>query len=115
MRLSSPIYKLKRQARLMAREKQIKLHVALDQIATTEGFQNWGHLSAHYAQMTPAQHVLMQLDAVDMVLIGARPGQGKTLLGLELSAVAARHNQTGCFFTLDYTPRMYVNSFWRLG
>ena len=103
MRLSSPIYKLKRQARLMAREKQIKLHLALDQIATTEGFQNWGHLAAHYAQMTPAQHVLMQLDAGDMVLIGARPGQGKTLLGLELSAVPAKHNQTGCFFTLDYT------------
>ena len=115
MRLSSPIYKLRRQAKLIARNKQIKLHAALDQIAIAEGVRNWGQLAVRYAQTTPAEHILRQLDGGDMVLIGARPGQGKTLLGLELSAVAARHNQTGCFFTLDYTPRMYVNSFWRLG
>jgi len=37
-----------------------------------------------------------------MVLIGARPGHGKTLLGLELAALAELIDRTGYFFTLDY-------------
>ena len=40
------ISKLKRQARLNARAKGIRLSVALDGIAQSEGFQTWGHLMA---------------------------------------------------------------------
>lgn len=43
MRLSSPIYKLKRQAKLLARDNDIRLHEALNQIATKEGFKDWSH------------------------------------------------------------------------
>src|SRR5579862_7868029 len=39
MKLSAPIYHLKRKARLLSREKKIPLHEALDRIAIEEGFR----------------------------------------------------------------------------
>lgn len=42
MKLSSPIYKLKRQAKLDARTKGQKLNDALNQIAKSEGFITGG-------------------------------------------------------------------------
>lgn len=44
MQLSAPIYKLKRKAKLLAREIDIALHQALDKVAIEEGFQSWSHL-----------------------------------------------------------------------
>jgi hypothetical protein len=40
MRLSAPIYKLKRRAKLMARDENIALHEALDRLAREEGSQD---------------------------------------------------------------------------
>ena len=88
MKLSSPIYTLKRQAKLVARDTKIKLHQALNQIATNEGFKDWSHLASKYSETTPAKEILKQIRSGDMVLIGARPGHGKALLGLELTALA---------------------------
>lgn len=102
MILSSPIYKLKRRAKLLARANDIKLHVALNQVATQEGFKDWGHLASNYSKKTPAKEVIRQMSSGDMVLISARPGHGKTLLGLELIALAEKNCRTGYFFTLDY-------------
>ena len=45
MWLSAPIYRLKRRARLLARNEKIALHVALDRIARAEGFAGWSLLS----------------------------------------------------------------------
>lgn len=39
------------------------------------------------------------------MLLGARPGHGKTLLGLELAAAAASQRQAAFFFTLDYNAQ----------
>ena len=103
MRLSSPIYTLKREAKLLTRGTEIKLHQALDQVARREGFQDWGHLASVYGKTTPAKAILQQLDAGDMALIAARPGHGKTLLGLELVAMAAKSNRAAYFFTLNDT------------
>ena len=102
MRLSSPIYKLKRQAKLLTRNSNIKLHKALDQIAHTEGFNSWSHLASKYAEITPAKKVLDQLKTSDVVLIGARRGHGKTLLALELAALTLTKNRTSYVFTLEY-------------
>uniref|UniRef100_UPI003B520E00 DNA helicase n=1 Tax=Roseovarius indicus TaxID=540747 RepID=UPI003B520E00 len=104
MRLSAPIYKLKRQAKLVARDEGIALHAALDRIATEQGFTSWSHLAAS-AQPGPADSVLRQLEPGDMLLVAARPGQGKTLLGLELALGAGSLGRKGVFFTLDYTRR----------
>ena len=41
----------------------------------------------------------------DMILVAARPGQGKTLLALEMAAKASQLGRSGYFFTLDYNAR----------
>ncbi|MEX0338165.1 MAG: DNA helicase, partial [Arenibacterium sp.] len=105
MQISAPIYTLKRQARHLARRDQINLHEALDRIAIDEGFQGWSHLAASWRRLSPAQSVLSRLDPGDLILIGARPGHGKTLLGLELAMNAAELGCKGYFFTLDYHER----------
>ena len=102
MRLSSPIYTLKRHAKLLARDNDVRLHEALNQIAKKEGFDSWSHLASNYSKATPATKIIKQLCSGDMVLIGGRPGHGKTLLGLELIALAKEVDRTGYVFTLDY-------------
>ena len=102
MNLSAPIYVLKRKAKLLAREKTIALHRALEIIAVAEGFQSWSHLVSTSTSNTPAQNILSQLDPGDLVLVGARPGHGKTLLALEMAAKAPQLRSKGYFFTLDF-------------
>jgi len=46
MTLSAPIHRLKRRARLLARDRDIPLHAALDHVARLEGFATWSLLSA---------------------------------------------------------------------
>lgn len=115
MRLSSPIYTLKRKAKILARDNKIRLHEALDRIAAKEGFRNWGHLASRYSEVTPANEILKRIRPGDFVLIGARPGHGKTLLGLELGALAAKVNRTGYFFTLEYNETDIRGRLERLG
>ncbi|MFQ1701545.1 DNA helicase [Loktanella agnita] len=115
MRLSSPIYMLKRQAKRLAREKGIKLHEALNWIAINEGFKDWSHLATSYSKTTPAYEILSQLNPSDIMLIGARPGHGKTFLGLELTALAAKNNRTGYVFSLDYNEADVWKRFEGLG
>jgi replicative DNA helicase len=115
MRLSSPIYALKRQAKLLARDNDIRLHEALNQIATKEGFSDWSHLASSHSKATPAKEIMSQLNPGDMVLIGARPGHGKTLLGLELTALAEKNKRTGYVFSLDYNEADVWDRFEKLG
>ncbi|MEM7545003.1 MAG: DNA helicase [Pseudomonadota bacterium] len=115
MRLSSPIYKIKRQARLLARDNNVRLHEALNQIAVKEGFSDWSHLASSYSKVTPAEEIMNQLNSGDMVLIGARPGHGKTLLGLELTALAEKNNRTGYVFSLEYNETDVWDRFEKLG
>ncbi|MEM1020766.1 MAG: DNA helicase [Pseudomonadota bacterium] len=115
MRLSSPIYTLKRQAKMLARDNGIKLHEALNQIAAKEGFKDWSHLASSYSKTTPAKEIMSQLKSGDMVLIGARPGHGKTLLGLELAALAEKSSRKGYVFSLDYNETDVWDRFAKLG
>jgi replicative DNA helicase len=103
MRFSHPVFRLKRQARLLSRKDGISLNKALDRVAAGEGFKSWSHLAANASSERPAGVVLAQLSPGDLVLLGARPGHGKTLLGLELLAEAAKAGRHGFFFTLDYS------------
>lgn len=105
MRLSVPIYRLKRQAKLLSRKDNVPLHEALNRVATAEGFQSWSHLAASYDKAKPAGKILAELAPGDFVLLGARPGHGKTLLALEIVVEAIRSGRQGAFFTLDYNER----------
>jgi len=115
MKLSAPLYQLKRKAKLLARTQNIPLHEALDRIAAQEGFGGWSLLAAKAAATAPAGKLFPRLAPGDMVLIGARPGQGKTLMSLELAVEAMKSGHRGVFFTLEYTERDVLARFRDLG
>lgn len=103
MRLSAPIHQLKRRAKRLARDKGIALHQALDATAREEGFGRWSLLSAWLGANSPSRTVLPRLSEGDLLLLGAQPGHGKTLLGLQLLLDAVHEGRRAVFFTLEYT------------
>jgi replicative DNA helicase len=115
MKLSAPIYHLKRKAKLLAREDNIPLHEALDRIAAQEGFGGWSLLAAKVSATAPAGKLFARLAPGDLVLVGARPGQGKTLLSLELAVEAMKSGHRGVFFTLEYTEKNVLDCFRAIG
>jgi replicative DNA helicase len=115
MKLSSPIYHLKRRAKLLSRERKIPLHEALDRIAAEEGFRHWSLLSARAATATAAAKLFAQLRPGDIALIGARPGQGKTLMGVEILIEAMKAGHRAAFFTLEFTEKDVSDLFRSVG
>ena len=115
MKLSAPIYHLKRKAKLLSREKKIPLHQALDHIAEKEGFSGWSLLAAKVTATAPAGKLFARLAPGDLVLVGARPGQGKTLMSLELAVEAMKAGNRGMFFTLEYTEKDILDRFRAIG
>lgn len=103
MKLSAPIFQLKRRAKLMARAGNLPLHQALDAIAREEGFARWSLLSSHATAGSLSERLLSRLDDGDLLLMAGRPGHGKTLLGLQLLLDAARAGRRAVFFTLEFT------------
>ena len=102
MKLSSPIYQLEHRAKSMARKDCIPLHEAQDRIAQMEGFATWSLLSCKAATGLGTE-VLGQAERGDLVLLAARPGHGKTIVGLQTLIDARRENRRAFFFTLDMT------------
>lgn len=110
MKLSAPIYHLKRKAKRLSRDQKIPLHEALDRIAGLEGYEGWSLLAARHATVEPNR-----LRPGDLVLLGARPGQGKTLKSLELAVDAMKSGHRAFFFTLEYTVNDVINRFSAIG
>lgn len=105
MKLSAPIFQLKRRAKLMARSNGFHLNEALDRIAREEGFAQWSLLSASMSAGPLSETVLSRLDDGDLLLIAGRPGHGKTKLGLQLLIDAARDGHQALLFTLEFTEQ----------
>ena len=103
MKLSAPIFQLKRRAKIIARERDVKLSQALDTIAQSEGFQSWSALSARMPENPLSQRLLSALEDGDLLLLGGRPGHGKTILGLQLLLQARRDGKSAVLFTLEFT------------
>lgn len=115
MKLSAPIYHLKRKAKLLSREETIPLHEALDRIAFKEGFGSWSLLLAKASATAPAGKLFPRLTPGDLVLVGARPGHGKTLMSLELVVEAMKSGNRGVFFSLEYTEEDVLDRFRAIG
>ncbi|TYC66005.1 DNA helicase [Stappia sp. BW2] len=105
MKLSAPVFRLKREARALARSKTIALNRALDAIAVREGFRSWSHLVSATRNQGPSIRLLSAFEPGDMVILGARPGHGKTVLGLELLAEAAKSGRSSVFFSSECSYR----------
>jgi replicative DNA helicase len=115
MKLSAPIYRLKRKARLLSREENIPLNEALDRIAFHEGLSSWSLLAAKASAVAPARKLYARLKPGDLLLVGARPGQGKTLMSLELAVEAMKSGNRSVFFSLEYTVKDIMDRFRALG
>ena len=115
MRLSAPVYHLKREAKLLTRKDNIPLHEALDRIAAREGFDSWSLLASKASAATPAGKLFALMEQGDLVLVGARPGQGKTLMSLKLAVEAMKTGSRGVFFTLEYSERDVLDRFRAIG
>jgi hypothetical protein len=115
MKLSAPVYQLKRKARLLSRQQDIPLHQALDRLAAKEGFRSWSLLAAKAPTGLSAGTVYRRLNPGDLVLVGARPGQGKTLMSLGLAVEAMRSGNRGAYFTLEYAERHLLDRFRAIG
>lgn len=102
-KLSAPIYQLKRRAKLLARSENIQLHNALDQVAREEGFAQWSLLKSQTETVSASQAILSELSEGDLLLVGARPGHGKTMLGLQILLDAVKAGRKAVFFTLEFT------------
>ena len=115
MKLSAPVYRLKRKAKELARKDGVPLHLALDRVAIGEGFGAWSLLSARSAEALSAAGLLGRLAPGDLLLIGARPGHGKTLLSLQLAVEVMKAGRRAAFFTLEYTAKDVLGRFRALG
>jgi replicative DNA helicase len=115
MKLSAPIYILKQQAKALSQRDSVRLHVALDQVAAREGFTAWSHLASTWQQQDTSRSVYKQFRQGDLVLVGSRPGQGKTLLSAGLAVEAMSHGHNAAFFTLEYTAAEVDKLFGMLG
>lgn len=115
MKLSAPIHQLKRRAKERSREQGVPLHVALDGIAADEGLASWSLLAARHGELSLAAKLYATLGEGDLVLIAARPGQGKTLVALELAIEATRAGRRSAFFSLEYTEDEARERLGRLG
>ena len=104
MKLSVPIYRLRREARSLSRTRGIPLHEALDCIAASEGFVFRSLLVSRHRDAAPADKVLGRFRRGEQVLLAARPGQGKTQLGMELAQAAIETGRRSVFFTLECGP-----------
>ena len=80
---------------------------ALDEIAKTEGFSSWSLLLAKSKELIPKtqEDILNYLNPGDLMLIGARPGLGKTTFTLQILLQAVKEKRQCYFFSLEYSRR----------
>lgn len=109
--MSTPISRLKSEARKLSRAEGIPLHEALDRIARREGFATWSLLSSQDRRPDDVGVVLRGIDEGDMVLVAARPGHGKTRLCLELVGRALGQGARCAVFSFELTRAQLVRHF----
>ncbi|MAY64166.1 MAG: DNA helicase [Rhizobiales bacterium] len=115
MTLSAPVHVLKRRARSLSRARSIPLHAALDEIAVQEGYRAWSLLAARAAHPSTPGEIRARLNPGELLLIGARPVQGKTAFALRMAADAMKAGRSAFLYSLEYAARDVPGTFRRLG
>ncbi len=104
MKLSSPIHVLKSQAKELKKGQPLSMSEALNAIAQREGYSSWSLLQSKNSNAFPNSYseILDFFNEGDLVLIGARPGIGKTsfTIGLLVQAIQ-RKLAPNYYFTLS--------------
>ena len=72
-------------------------------------------LASRHGELPAAARLLSSLQPGDLLLVGARPGQGKTLFSLELAIEAMKIGRRSAFFSLEYTQKDILGRFHALG
>jgi hypothetical protein len=98
MKLSAPVYHLKRKAKLLSRKEEIPLHEALNRIAAQEGLAGWSLLSAKVSATATASKLFAQLRPGDCVLLEAMKSGNRS-----------------AFFTLEYSEKDVLDRLHALG
>ncbi|MBC98607.1 MAG: DNA helicase [Halobacteriovoraceae bacterium] len=104
MKLSSPIHVLKSQAKELKRSESLSMIEALDKIAQREGYSSWSLLQSKNSSPFPKSYseVLDFLNEGDLLIIGARPGMGKTSFTIGLFVMAVQRKlASNYYFTLN--------------
>ena len=115
MALSAPIFQLKRTAKSLSHTKKIPLNQALDQVAVGEGFSSWSELASSPSSLSSPARLFNELEHGDLLLLGGRPRQGKTVMALKLIVEAMKRGHRGVFFTLDYNEQDVAKLFAKIG
>jgi len=104
MKLSAPIYVLKSRAKALKKSKSLSMVRALDNIAQEEGYSSWSLLQSKNASFIPTSdaEILAYLNPGDLMLLGARPGMGKTRFAFDLLVQALEEERKCYFFSLEY-------------
>ncbi|MBL4681723.1 MAG: hypothetical protein JKY88_13505 [Pseudomonadales bacterium] len=107
MKLSAPIHKLKSRAKALRKSESIPLIQALDKIALGEGYASWSLLQSKTKDHLPAcrEEILDYLNLGDLMLLGARPGLGKTTLAIDLMIQAVEEERDAYLFSLEFTDK----------
>ena len=102
MKLSAPIHVLRSRAKNLKQERNLTLVAAQNEIAQQEGFASWSLLMSRRDDLLPnnLQELRQYLNSGDMVLVGARPKLGKTMLTADLLAAGELSGERGYIFTL---------------
>ncbi|MDG9669196.1 DNA helicase [Hahella sp. CR1] len=110
MKLTAPVHVLKGKAKALKRAQSLTMTEALDQIARAEGFSSWSLLQSKVKTLTPqtTEELLDYLHPGDLLLIGARPGLGKTTLALQLVLQAIKEGRQCFFFSLEYSKTALI-------
>lgn len=108
MKLSAPIHVLKSKAKALKKSESISMADALNKIANQEGFSTWSLLQSKLEEIFPNSYeeILDFCNGGDLILIGARPGYGKTsfTIGLFVKAIKQKRKKS-YYFTLAETHK----------
>lgn len=108
MKLSAPIHVLKSNAKALKKSESISMSEALNKIANQEGFNSWSLLQSKSTAVFPKTYdeILDFCNGGDLVLVGARPGYGKTSFTIGLFVKAIQQMRTkSYYFTLSETHK----------